>query len=187
MLVVVGGIGGCEDDFATTNGEREIGRCFGENPDGGFGGDGGVHLVADVVNGGGGSVVRRDREMGGVVVALVGHVAHGGAVGGVIRCSGSRGVTVAEGVIGFVMVRRRRPRRRGSGVIEVRRRHVRGVEHVSLRRGAAEEGWLRLRRRGLGRADEGVSRGRVNGRPFVVVVVAAVVVVVVEGKRHGGL
>lgn len=102
MLVLVGGIGGCENDLAMANGEREIGCSLGEYPDSGFCGDSGVNLVTHMVNAGGSVVVRRDRVT--MVVRLVRHVVHVGAasVRGIITCSGwSRGVPVGEG---FMMV-----------------------------------------------------------------------------------
>jgi len=179
-LVLIGGIGGCENDLALTNGEREIGRSFGDNPHCGFGVETGVNLVADVGHGGW-SVVRR--EMRGVVVGLVSHVVDGGGGSrrGVIACSGSRGVPVGEPVIGFIMMMMV-VMRRGSWIVEVLRhvsrwRHVRGVEHVGLGLRGAVEGWGWL-------VGEGVSRRRVNGGSFVVVVVSAVVGVA-EGVRHG--
>lgn len=196
MLVLIGGIGGSENDLAATNGEREIGISFGENPDSGFGRETtGVNLVAHVMNSGGGCVVvGGESGMGGVVVGLVSHVVHGGtaaSVSGVISCSGSRWVSVGEGVMMTIMMMVGRGWRRGSGVVvevmgHVSWCHVSGMEHVGLR---LRGWWLRDAVERRWRVAEGVSRRRVNGGSFVVVVVPAVVGVggvrVVEGERHG--
>jgi len=99
-----------------TNGEREIGRSFGDNPHCRFAPETGVRLVADVGHSGGaaGSVVRR--EMRGVVVGLVSHVVNGGGGSrrGVISCIESRGVPVGVPVIGFMMMMVVVMMRRGS-------------------------------------------------------------------------
>ena len=89
------------------------------------------------------------------LVRLVSHVVHGGtaaSVSGVISCSGSRWVSVGEGVMMTIMMMVGRGWRRGSGVVvevmgHVSWCHVSGMEHVGLRlrgwwlRDAVERRW----------------------------------------------
>ena len=114
MLVLIGGIGGSENDLAATNGEREIGIGFGENSHSGFARENtGVNLVAQVMNRGGGWRV------------VVRGVVHGAAA------------SVSEGVMVVVMGRWWR---RGSGVVAV----VEDMGHVGFWLMDAVEGWWRV-------------------------------------------